>query len=402
MKYKFTALAIISFAAFSVIGAAFLMVRDGVSSHARATPMQTKVKPAKLAKAYFAGGCFWCSEEHFEKHKAVFEAISGYTGGDIKNPTYRQVGSGQTKHIEAVEVQYDPTKLSYAALVDYYWRHINPTQVNGQFADNGTQYQAAIFPQNPEELAIAKKAKALLAKSGYFSAPIAVKILPFKRFWKAEAYHQNYSKLHPVRYGYYAKGSGRKGWVKKYWSGKPSLVAVKAASAQSGQTEAVASAAKGFNPAAYKKPADRTLRQSLTPLQYQVTQKSGTERAFANSYWNNKKEGIYVDIVSGEPLFSSLDKFKSGTGWPSFVKPLNGKNVTEHEDNGLFSRRTEVRSKYGNSHLGHVFTDGPKARGGLRYCINSASLRFVPLKQMEGQGYGKLIGQFLPRGSGAH
>ncbi len=391
MKLSFS-FGIISVIAVVLSGVVFSQFQGMGETQARATSMATKTKPQTLAKAYFAGGCFWCSEEHFEKHEAVFEAISGYTGGDIKNPTYRQVGAGQTKHIEAVEVQYDASKLSYGQLVDYYWRHINPTQANGQFADQGTQYQAAIFPQNEQERNIAKKAKQALGKSGYFSAPIAVKILNFKRFWKAEAYHQNYSKLHPVRYGYYAKGSGRKGWVKKHWSGKDLLVPIAAKDKQ----------ANGFNPATFKKPSDRSLRSSLSALQYNVTQKEGTERAFSNAYWDNKKEGIYVDVVSGEPLFSSLDKFKSGTGWPSFVKPLNGKNVTEHEDNGLFSRRTEVRSKYGNSHLGHVFPDGPKARGGLRYCINSASLRFVPLKNMEKEGYSTLIAKFLPRGSGAH
>ncbi len=401
MKQKYMGLAVVA-----VVASAVAFLPKGMVSpdEAAAKSVAAKVKPAKLAKAYFAGGCFWCSEEHFEKNKAVFEAVSGYTGGEIKNPTYRQVGSGRTKHIEAVEVQYDPTKISYARLVDYYWRHINPTDGSGQFADRGRHYQPAIFPQNDMEMMIAREAKANLQKSGYFSAPIAVKILRFKTFWKAEGYHQDYYKLHPVRYGYYARGSGRKGWVKSHWKGKPSLVKVsqKRKPAMKVGQMPQSKGKKGFDPASFKKPSDNTLRQSLTPLQYNVTQKDGTERPFSNKYWNNKKEGIYVDIVSGEPLFSSLDKFKSGTGWPSFVKPITKKNVSEHADNTFFSRRTEVRSKHGNSHLGHVFPDGPKARGGLRYCINSASLRFVPLKEMEGQGYGKLIAKFLPRGSGAH
>jgi peptide methionine sulfoxide reductase msrA/msrB len=315
----------------------------------------------KLELATFAGGCFWCMVSPFEEMPGIVKVVSGYTGGHTVNPTYEEVCSETTGHAEAVQITYDPAFMSYKQLLELYWRQIDPTDPGGQFHDRGASYRTAIFYHSDTQRIEAEASKQELQASGRFDRPIATSIEPAGPFYDAEEYHQGYHNKQPYRYKLYRKGSGRDAFIDRHWR------------LRLDQDE---------------------LRQRLTPIQYEVTQNSATEPPFRNSFWDHKEEGLYVDIVSGEPLFSSMEKFDSGCGWPSFTKPLLSSNVTEHSDMTHGMIRTEVRSREADSHLGHVFPDGPQDRGGLRYCINSAALRFIPKNELENEGYGAYLKLF--------
>ncbi len=381
---------------------------------------QTKLEDPPRASAVFAGGCFWCVESDFEKAPGVIDIISGYSGGRTKNPTYESYASGG--HREVVFVVYDPTKVTYAGLVEYLLKHIDPTDRTGSFIDKGAQYTAAIYYASPEEKAEAQRVVKAIDAMKVLRGRVNVPILPRQPFWPAEDYHQDYHDTSPGKYAGYRATCGRDQFVQKLWGPAAAQLTIPGAfpdEAQIATAKQIASAkqtaaesemskpstdleadktaaeSKSESPwLSFKKPAERELRRKLTNLQFEVTQNSGTEIAFRNPLWNHHEEGLYVDIVSGEPLFASTDKFDSGTGWPSFVKPVDPKLIVTREDRTELPVRTEVRSRIADSHLGHVFTDGPVARGGLRYCINSASLRFIPKRKMESEGYGEFLHLF--------
>jgi len=319
----------------------------------------------KYEKATFAGGCFWCMEPPFEGLEGIVDVVVGYTGGHKKDPSYEEVCEGDTGHTEAVQITYDPSKITYERLLDVFWRQIDPTDAGGQFVDRGPQYRTAIFYHTDEQKMLAENSKADLERSGRYKKPVVTEILPVAEFYMAEEYHQDYYEKESLRYKSYRKHSGRDQVRKELWQ--------------------------------YQRPSEEEVKKRLTPLQFKVTQENGTERPFDNEYWDNKREGIYVDIVSGEPLFSSSDKFDSSTGWPSFTKPLEPRNIIEKEDREHFMVRTEVRSRNAGSHLGHVFSDGPEPTG-LRYCINSAAVRFIPKEDMEKEGYGVYKDLLIPQG----
>ncbi|MCP5062252.1 MAG: peptide-methionine (R)-S-oxide reductase MsrB [Ignavibacteriae bacterium] len=309
-------------------------------------------------KATLAGGCFWCIEAPFEKLDGVVKVISGYSGGMKKNPTYKEVASGLTKYVESVQIYFDPNIISYSEILDLFWKQFDPTDEGGSFYDRGYQYSSAIYYHNSYQKEIAEESKQRLNKSGIFNKNIVTRVEKYKNFYMAEDYHQDYYDKQPSHYKRYRGDSGRDRFIASKW--------------------------EADKKSTYKNNKD--LKDQLTEIQYHVTQENGTERAFNNEFWSNNKRGIYIDIVSSEVLFSSKNKFESGTGWPSFTKPIDVRNIKKVVDKSHGMVRVEVRSKIGNSHLGHVFNDGPKPTN-LRYCINSASLKFIPLSDLDKAGF---------------
>lgn len=347
----------------------------------------SKVMPEVRQGAYevitLAGGCFWCTEAYFQEAKGVISAVSGYAGGDAETASYLMVAKGTTKHREAVQVTYNPSVISTEQILDIYWSHIDPTNTEGQFADKGFQYTTAIFYQDDEQKEIALDSKKRLEESGLFTKKIATQILPFSTFFKAEEYHQDYYKKAAGHYERYKKASGRSGFVEENWAKDAAIKFLE--STESGSEKSVLR----YD---YTKEEIAEMVKKLDPLSYEVVVKGGTERPFKNAYWDNKVEGIYVDVVTGRPIFSSTHKYDSGTGWPSFWRAISDDALTFHEDKSLWTTRTEMRSDAG--HVGHVFDDGPSDKGGKRFCANSAALRFVPKTEMVKEGYGEYMALF--------
>ena len=303
-----------------------------------------------------AGGCFWGVEAYMEKIYGVVDAVSGYANGKTKNPKYEDLIYRGSGHAEAVFVKYDANKISLETLLKYYFRIIDPTSVNKQGNDRGTQYRTGIYYKDIQDKKIID-AEIRLQQQKY-KKKIVVEVLSLQNFYKAEEYHQDYLKKNPNGYCHIDLSKAHDIIIDKK---------------------------------KYPKLSEKELKMKLNVQQYKVTQQGDTERAFQNDYWNFFEAGIYVDITTGEPLFSSKDKYNSACGWPSFTKAIVPEVVTYHKGTSFNMIRTEVRSRSGNAHLGHVFDDGPRDRGGKRYCINSAAIQFIPLKEMEEKGYGYLL-----------
>lgn len=357
---------------------------------AEATEKSTIPDSGQRRIATFAGGCFWCTEAYLQETFGVTAAISGFAGGAAETATYKQVVKGSTSHREAVQVTYDPARVTYEELLDVYWSHIDPTDDGGQFADRGTHYTTAIYYHNEAERVAAEASKVALQASGLFTKPIVTRILPYSTFFPAEEYHQDYYKKASAHYERYKKASGRAGFIEDNWAKEAALQFLE--TKEGGTSESTSSPTA--SPSAYV-PRDWSAAEIATAVAklpadvYRIVAKDGTEPAFKNKYWDNKEAGIYVDVVTGEPLFSSTHQFDSGTGWPSFYQPINDNNITLKQDRKLFITRTEVRSASG--HLGHVFDDGPEDKGGKRYCLNSLALKFVPKSDMATEGYGEYL-----------
>lgn len=314
-----------------------------------------------LKTIYLAGGCFWGMEKYLSLIPGVKETESGYANGSTPSPTYEEVCRKGTGHAETVKVVYDPEEVSLPFLLEQYYAVIDPLSVNRQGNDVGEQYRTGIYYTDEKDRPIIETS--LKRFQQHFKQPLAIEVQPLRQYSRAEEYHQRYLDKNPGGYCHIPSAKFRE-----------------------------AALAREATPSYHRK-TDEELRRLLTPEQFAVTRNNATEPPFRNEYFNNGRPGIYVDVTTGEPLFLSTDKFDSGCGWPSFSKPIKEELVQEKRDLSHGMSRTEVRSKTGDAHLGHVFPDGPKERGGLRYCINSASLKFIPEQDMEAQGYGK----YLPR-----
>lgn len=313
-----------------------------------------------MKEIYFAGGCFWGVEKFFQQiPRGIIATQTGYANGNTFNPTYEQVCSQKTNHVETVKVVYNEQKISLSFLLQLFYEIIDPFAVNRQGNDVGTQYRSGIYYTDEADEAIIKASLLELEKK--LEKKVAIECLPLEHFYKAEEYHQNYLAKNPTGYCHIN--------IDAYKKARTAFV----------------------DPTAFTKKSDEDLKKDLTSISYEVTQKNATEAPFENAFWNYEKKGIYVDITTGEPLFLSADKFDAGCGWPSFTKPIDAFTIKERMDTSIGRVRTEVRSRVGNAHLGHVFEDGPKEKGGLRYCINSAALRFIPVDKMEEEGYGSYI-----------
>ena len=348
---------------------------------------QDEVVAAKNESAYetitLAGGCFWCIEGYLQNVEGVIEAVSGYAGGDAESAKYLEVSKGKTKHREAVQVTYDPSVISTAELLNKFWASFDPTDAEGQFADRGFQYTTAIYYHTDEQQSTAEASKRALSESGLLEGEVATEVLPFTTFFPAEEYHQDYFEKSSDHYEQYKKASGRSGFVEDTWARDAAKAYFEEQTEMAEEVAATSPKPRGdYN---YTDEEIAELLENLDPLAYHVVAESGTEQPFNNAYWDNKADGIYVDKVTGKPLFSSTHKYDSGTGWPSFWRTIDDDSVTLHEDNSIGTTRTEVRSDAG--HVGHVFDDGPEEEGGRRFCTNSASLLFVPKEEMQEKGY---------------
>ncbi len=361
-------------------------VADSMEGEAKpiSTPPAAINLTPEIRTMIVAGGCFWCVEADLEKLPGVIGVVSGYGGGTTDNPTYKNYGEGG--HREIVEVTYDASKVSFEDILIVTLKTTDPTDDEGTFNDRGDKYSSAFFYETPEQKALIEGLIAEVDANGPYEAPLAIDVETRPQFWAAEDYHQDYYKgtLTQLKYQYYRNGSGRSAFIKKYW-GDNYLTADLPWRTQSNNNN------NSYMWTNYHKPSSEVLKGQLDAVTFRVTQEEGTERAGTSPLDAIYEPGIYVDVLSGEPLFSSKDKYNSGTGWPSFTKPITESAVTEHEDRKLFSTRTEIRSAIADNHLGHVFTDGPRDSTGLRYCMNGVSLRFIPLAEMEANGYGDFV-----------
>ncbi len=346
----------------ALCSAAGISPSGNFANNSETTKMKTQpLDPTDLRDIYFAGGCFWGVEEYFSRMVGVRDVTVGYANGTTENPSYEEVCSGKTGYTETAHIRYDPKKVSLSVLAGQFFKIIDPVSVNRQGNDVGSQYRTGMYYVRAEDKAVLEAVMAGAQKK--YSEPLAVELMPLKNYHPAEQYHQDYLKKNPGGYCHINFSS-----LKDIGTEKGGLI----------------------DPSRYFKPSDAELKKTLSPEEYSVTQKAATEPAFSGEFWDHKAPGIYVDVATGEPLFSSTDKFDSDCGWPSFAKPIEPDVVNERADNSHGMSRIEVKSRVGDSHLGHLFADGPKDKGGLRYCINSAAIRFIPYGEMDKEGYGAL------------